>query len=347
MRVKILRRKDASTVLLVYPTTPDEYRQSLKTLVPATVTAAGSRTSDTVHGPHVVTTEEQRRRWGLPDLAARGVARVVDESQAFELLDEPGAWSAAAELPVDAEAVAAPSDAESDTSGLAAVRELVAPGPRVDRVLAALESGVLPRSVCDTLRRALLQSVESGEAAAEEALARAALAIDLPWRTLAPTTFDPARLKQMLDRTHGGLDRVKTRLIDVLAASPQTRGVLTVEAPRRGDEVENGSSALVVLPRTCGTAARVPCLVGPKGTGKTSLAVAVAEALGRPHVRVALDEHHAEQAIRGKEGAAPGRIVRGLCEAEVRNPVFILELLDDVKPEVAGALLDALEPVGR
>ncbi len=281
----------------------------------------------------MVTTEEQRRRWGLPDLAACGLARVVNESRALELLYELGDWSAAAGLLADAEAVAAPSDAEPDTSGLAAVRDLVASGPRVDRVLAALESGVLPRLVCDTLRRALLQSVESGKEAVEEALAR------------GPVRFDPAHLKQALDRTHGRLDRVKTQLIEVLAASPQTRGVLTVEAPRRGEDVETASLALVVLPRTCGTATRVPCLVGPEGTGKTSLAVAVAEALGCAHVRVALDEHHTEQVIRGKEGVAPGRIVRGLRKAGVRNPAFILELLDEVKPEVADALLDVLEPV--
>ena len=352
MRVKILRRKGTGTVVLVYPSTLDEHRPALETLGRGARPAAGHddlAMKRTGSGPpqscYVVTTEEQRRRWGLPDLAARGLARVVTESQALDLLDEPGAWSAATELPADPEAVAAPSDAERDTSGLAAVRELVASGPRVDRVLAALESGVLPRLVCDTLRRALLQSVESGKEAVEEALARAAMAVALPWRTLGPVRFDPAHLKQALDRTHGGLDRVKTQLIEVLAASPQTRGVLTVEAPRRGEDVETASSALVVLPRTCGTATRVPCLVGPEGTGKTSLAVAVAEALGCAHVRVALDEHHTEQVIRGKEGVAPGRIVRGLRKAGVRNPAFILELLDEVKPEVAGALLDVLEPV--
>ena len=118
-----------------------------------------------------------------------------------------------------------------------------------------------------------------------------------------------------------------------------------MEAPRVGEDVKTASLALVVLPRTCGTATRVPCLVGPEGTVKTSLAVAVADALGCAHVRVALDEHHTEQVIRGKEGVAPGRVVRGLRKAGVRNPAFILELLDEVKPEVADALLDVLEPV--
>ena len=140
MRVKILRRNDTGTVLLVYPSTLDEHRQALETLGRGARPAAGhydlamKRTgSGPPQGCYVVTTEEQRHRWRLPDLAACGRARVVNESQALELLDEPGAWSAAAELLADAEAVAARSDADPDTSGLAAVRDLVASGPRVQQ----------------------------------------------------------------------------------------------------------------------------------------------------------------------------------------------------------------------
>ena len=353
MRVKLVLLKDDSTVLLVYPSTLDEYGEALETLAhPAR--AAGSSGPDPAlagrrpaHGCYVVTTEELRHRWGLPDLSADGRARVVTESRALDVLGDAAAWSAAAvQLSADAGAAPSPGDGKRDGSELAAVRALFAHGPRVDRVLAALdECGVLPRFVRKTARHALLQSLGSGKAAVEKALDRAAMAAALPWRTLGPVRFDPVHLKQVLDRTHGGLDRVKTRLVDVLAASPQTRGALTVEAPRRGKGVKSESSALVVFPCTSLAAARVPCLCGPPGTGKTALAVAVAEALGRPHVRVMLNKGSTEHLIRGQEGKAPGHIIRGLREAGLRNPVFILELLEQVEPEVAGALLDVLDPV--
>ena len=74
-------------------------------------------------------------------------------------------------------------------------------------------------------------------------------------------------------------------------------------------------------------------------------AVAVAEALGRCHVRVTLDRRDTAALIRGKEGAAPGRIIRGLRQAGVRNPVFILEEIDRVEGDAADSLLDVLDPV--
>ena len=169
--------------------------------------------------------------------------------------------------------------------------------------------------------------------------------LSLPWRSRAPERFDPAQVVQALDRTHGGLERVKARLVDLLAACPQTRGPLTVESPGGGG-TETHAPALVVCPAPPGTVAAVPCLVGPSGTGKTSLAVAVADALGRPHVRVPLGGADLERLLRGSMDGA-GRIVEGLCEAGVSNPVFILDAVDGVDAEAADALLDVLDPARR
>ena len=226
---------------------------------------------------------------------------------------------------------------------LGAVRALVAPGPRVDRVLAALAGGVLPAVVHAILRRVLQQALASGSEAVEKALDRTAMAVALPWRTHAPARFDPVHLRQALDRSHGGLDRVKSRLVEVLAASRRTGGLLTVEAPPRSGGGEDAGSALLVCPRTLRAPVRIACLAGPGGTGKTSLAVAAAGALGRT-VHVTLGEDDTSVLIRGREDDAPGCILVGLREAGVRNPVFLLEAIDRAGPDAVEALLDVLDP---
>ena len=161
----------------------------------------------------------------------------------------------------------------------------------------------------------------------EKALDRSAMAVALPWRKRAPARFDPVHLRQALDRTHGGLDRVKSRLVEVLAASRRTGGLLTVEAPPRSGGGEDVGSALLVCPRTLRAPVRIACLAGPGGTGKTSLAVAAAGALGRT-VHVTLGEDDTARRIRGREDDAPGCILGGLREAGVRNPVFLLEAIE-------------------
>ncbi len=128
---------------------------------------------------------------------------------------------------------------------------------------------------------------------------------------------------------------------------PQIRGPLTVEGRLRVAGPETQRAALVVRPEASRDPGLVPCLAGARGTGKTSLAVAVAEALGRAHVRVPLGMPNAAPAIRGLAGCTAGRIVRGLREAGVNNPVFILKELDRVGPEPADALLDLLDPARR
>ena len=356
MRMKLLRGDDDATVLLVYPATIDEYTQALDALGRAAGAAGdgGPGVGQAAGGPArsccVVTTAEQRARWDLPDLAASGRARVVDSAQAFGLLlDGAGRPEAAHRPPAGPAADAAPPRRDGGSGGpaLGAVRALVTPGARLDQVLATLDAAGLPGPVRQTLRRNVRQALASEAQAVDEALDRAETVLALPWRTCEPQRFDPEHLKQALDRTHGGLEPVKTRILQVLAACPQTRGLLTVEGPRRGRGAETDACALAVRPGPPEAPGSVLCLAGQPGTGKRSLAVAVARTLGRSHVRVTLGDHNAERLLRGVEGDAAGRIVEGLREAGVNNPVFILEAIDQVEQEDAEALLGVLDPVRR
>ncbi len=233
MRVKVLGHDGSRKVLLVYPRAFNEYRQALETLGRTDGPApegAGTDVGRSGHGRqaggYVVTTEEQRHRWGFPDRSAG--ARLVDEEGALEALRDAAAPASA----VEGSAEAAPSPGKDALSEeFAAVRALAAPGPRVERGLAALEGGMLPAEVQETVRLALRTAAGSGKAAVERALERAAMAVALPWRARAPSRFDPVRLREALDRTHAGLDRVKSRLVELFAAKRHAGGLLTMEAP--------------------------------------------------------------------------------------------------------------------
>ena len=344
MRVKLLRGKDAAGVLLVYPSTLGEYGEAIEAIGRRAASgSAGPRSADAAY---IVTTAAQRDRWGLPDLAASGRAPMVDEAEAFGLLAGGAGPAGDPDEPLADPAGTAGELSDTETGGAPPEtgRLLAAARARLDQMLGSLVGAGPPRRVRETLRDELHQAVASGERAVDDAAERARTVLSLPWRSREPERFDPARVAQALDRTHGGLDRVKACLVDLLAACPQIRGPLTVEGPRRGGG-ETHAPALVVRPAPVGAAA-VPCLAGPPGTGKTSLAVAVADALGRPHVCVPLGGADLERLLRGSMDGA-GRIVRGLCQAGVSNPVFILEAVDRVDAEAADALLDVLDPARR
>ena len=244
MHLKLLQGEDDSSTVLVYPATMDEYGQALDTLGgPACAAGTGSPDAGrggghTVQG-YVVTTAAQRERWGLADLAASGRVRVVDEAQALGLLCDGAAGLGAVEAPLSGAAaeVPPPAGGRSVASALESVRALAAPGARLEQVLEALEAAELPRPASETLRRSV-RALGSDAAAVDEALDRAEMVLALPWRMREPERFDPAYVAQALDRTHGGLERVKTRLLQVLAACPQTRGPLTVEGVRRNRGAE-------------------------------------------------------------------------------------------------------------
>ncbi|MFA4964536.1 MAG: endopeptidase La [Thermoleophilia bacterium] len=162
--------------------------------------------------------------------------------------------------------------------------------------------------------------------------------LGLPWGRLAPAEVDVAAVARHLERTHYGLKDVKDRILEYLAVCRMRAGAA---AGGRGAAAPGADQPATIL-----------CLAGPPGTGKSSVAQSIAEALGRPFVRVALGGVRDEAEIRGHRrtyiGAMPGRIVEGLSKAGVDNPVMLLDELDKLDSDWRGnpsaALMEVLDP---
>jgi ATP-dependent Lon protease len=207
------------------------------------------------------------------------------------------------------------------------IREELGEDPQSDADVLAekIEALEAADSVKEHLRKELSRYRMMSGAAAEAAVQRNYLdtMLALPWNKSTEDSTDLKRAAEILDRDHYGLEKVKERVLEYLAVRSVTG---------KGD-------------------APILCLVGPPGTGKTSIAKSIAESLNKKYVRICLGGVRDEAEIRGHRrtyiGSMPGRLVAALTQAGVNNPVMLLDELDklgsDYKGDPSAALLEVLD----
>ena len=206
-------------------------------------------------------------------------------------------------------------------------------GSVIDEYRTKIEEAGMPEEVREQAERELARLESIGEQSAESSVIRTYLdwLIAVPWSKRSEERLDPAYAREVLDNDHYGLEDVKDRIVEYLAVRKLRK--------ERGIEEDKRSGAILTL-------------IGPPGTGKTSIGESVARALGREFVRMSLGGVRDEAEIRGHRrtyiGAMPGRLVRALRDAETMNPVIMLDEVDKVGADWRGdpsaALLEVLDP---
>jgi ATP-dependent Lon protease len=203
----------------------------------------------------------------------------------------------------------------------------------VEEYRTKIEEAGMPDDVREQADKELGRLERMGEQSGEAGMIRTYLdwLISVPWSKRSDEKLDPVHAREVLDSDHAGLEDVKDRITEYLAVRK-----LRVD---RGIEEDKRSGAILTL-------------IGPPGTGKTSIGESIARATGREFVRMSLGGVRDEAEIRGHRrtyiGALPGRLVRALRDAGTINPVIMLDEVDKVGADWRGdpssALLEVLDP---
>ncbi len=198
---------------------------------------------------------------------------------------------------------------------------------------AKIEDAGMPDEVHEQALKELARLERMGEQTGESSMIRTYLdwLIAVPWSKRSDEHLDPVAARAVLDADHAGLEDVKDRVTEYLAVRKLRED--------RGIEADPKSGAILTL-------------IGPPGTGKTSIGESIARATGREFVRMSLGGVRDEAEIRGHRrtyiGALPGRLVRALRDAGTMNPVILLDEVDKVGADWRGdpsaALLEVLDP---
>jgi ATP-dependent Lon protease len=202
-----------------------------------------------------------------------------------------------------------------------------------DEYRTKIEDADMPQDVKEQALKELSRLERMGEQTGESSMIRTYLdwLIAVPWGKRSEEHLDPVAAREVLDADHAGLDDVKDRVTEYLAVRKLRQD--------RNIEADPKSGAILTL-------------IGPPGTGKTSIGESIARATGREFVRMSLGGVRDEAEIRGHRrtyiGALPGRLVRALRDAGTMNPVILLDEVDKVGADWRGdpsaALLEVLDP---
>src|ERR687891_174995 len=206
-------------------------------------------------------------------------------------------------------------------------------GSVIDEYRTKIEEAGMPEHVHEQAERELGRLERMGEQGGEASMIRSYLdwLIAVPWGERSEERLDPVHAREVLDADHAGLEDVKDRIVEYIAVRRLRK--------ERGIEEDMRAGAILTL-------------IGPPGTGKTSIGESIARATGREFVRMSLGGVRDEAEIRGHRrtyiGALPGRLVRALRDAGTMNPVIMLDEVDKVGADWRGdpsaALLEVLDP---
>jgi ATP-dependent Lon protease len=206
-------------------------------------------------------------------------------------------------------------------------------GSVIDEYRTKIEEAGMPEHVREQAEKELDRLERMGEQSAETATIRSYLdwLIAVPWSKRSDERLDPVYAREVLDADHAGLEDVKDRIVEYIAVRKLRE--------ERGIKEDKRSGAILTL-------------IGPPGTGKTSIGESIARATDREFVRMSLGGVRDEAEVRGHRrtyiGALPGRLVRALRDAGTMNPVIMLDEVDKVGADWRGdpsaALLEVLDP---
>jgi ATP-dependent Lon protease len=234
-------------------------------------------------------------------------------------------------------------------------------GSVVDDLRRQVEEAPLPENVREQAERELDRLERMGEGNGEAQMLRTYLEwiVSMPWGERSEDDLDPVHTREVLDADHAGLEDVKDRIVEYVAvrrlreqrATEQPASTEEAQATGDGADDEPGAGRAAGKPGEDRDGA-ILTLIGPPGTGKTSIGESIARSMGREFVRMSLGGVRDEAEIRGHRrtyiGALPGRLVRALRDAGTMNPVILLDEVDKVGADWRGdpssALLEVLDP---